>query len=259
MATPKKKSTVRRAAADSKKAVATKKTATKKAAKAVKKSVAAPRKKAAGKKIAVKKAASKKAPVKKGLAKKSIGGKAIVKKAATKRAVAKSAVKKAATGKSIARKRSVKKGAAKAAAVTQKKVVKKATARKRSAGAKPGRGAGPFKGLPPLIRPSAQGETVIVEDITITDGKEIVFEMELIYTERVVSNDHVFDLHTQRDDKGQLIIDVYNVRKDGLVSIQGHRRIIFIGEAVEQPLTHHDYLQEYAELKQALDSVLLPD
>ncbi|WP_276480844.1 hypothetical protein [Paraflavitalea pollutisoli] len=245
MATPKKKSIARRAAASGKKAVATKKTATKKAVSVAKKRVAAPRKKAAvkkavGKKIAAKKAVSTKVPLKKGVAKKAAAGK--------------STIKKSAAGKPVARKRSVKKGSAKATASAKKAASRKSTTTKKA-----GRVAGTFKGLPPLIRPSVPGETVIVEDITITDGKEIVFAMELIYTERLVSNDNVFDLHTQRDDKGQVIIDVYNVRKDGLVSIPGHRRIIFIGEAISEPLTNDEYLQEYAALKQALENLVLSE
>lgn len=264
MATSKKKPTARHAAAGSKRSVAAKKTAKKKASAPARKAVAAASKKGAkkvaAKKVAVKKAAKKPAAkrpaVKKVATRKSAEKKGAAKKSANIRA----AVKKAAGKKSTARKVVPAKSAGKKPAA-QKPVARKGAAKKKSTRKSTARtnGAANFKGLPPLIRPSGLGETVIVEDITITNGKEVVFEMELVYTERVVTNDHVFDLHTQRDDKGQVIIDVYHVRQDGLVSISGHRRIIYIGEAINDLLTNDEYLQEYTGLKQALESLVLPE
>lgn len=99
----------------------------------------------------------------------------------------------------------------------------------------------------------------MIQHVRVVNNKSYDFVTELIRSERYMTGGHVYDLLTQRDEKGQLIIDVHFVRKDGIVAIPGHHVVVSLAAAVGKPLADKEYIKQYSALKKTLKTVTPPD
>lgn len=99
----------------------------------------------------------------------------------------------------------------------------------------------------------------MIQHVRMVNNKSYDFVTELIRSERYKAGGHVYDLLTQRDEKGHLIIDVHFVRKDGIVAVPGQHVVVGLAATVSKPLADKEYIKQYSALKESLKTIAPPD